>query len=178
MPTSNHITNEIDESCSITSGETISKNTFHFSTDIVYEVKSLRILTSIGAPLYAYKTLMQWAHEASMSNYKFDTKNKMYQQTISYLENDLNFHIARPKYVPVTLLPDQLTLDVVVFDVKKMLASLFADTSLNQGKNLVVNVKNRFAKYEPDDDRYGEVNSRLWYQNAYANCIKDPNKDF
>src|SRR5687767_10145807 len=59
-----------------------------------------------------------------------------------------------------------------------MLASLFADTSLNQYQNLVVNAKYQFAKYEPDDDQYGEVNSGLWYQNAYSNCINDPKKDF
>jgi hypothetical protein len=78
----------------------------------------------------------------------------------------------------VTLLPDNLTLQVVVFDIKKMLSSLFDDPNLNQYSNLVVNDKNRFAKYEPVDGCYGEVNSGLWYQNAYSNCIKDPNKEF
>jgi hypothetical protein len=43
---------------------------------------------------------------------------------------------------------------------------------------LVVNKQNRFAKYEPVDSCYGEVNSRLWYQNAYSKCLKDPNKEF
>ena len=85
---------------------------------------------------------MKQAHEVHMTNYKFDTNNKTYQQTISYLENNLDFHIARPKYVPVTLQPNQLKLNVVVFDVKKMLALLFAETSLNQEQNLVINAKN------------------------------------
>ena len=140
----NPIPIEHNDTSSVYSGDSVSNTTFHFSTDIINEVKLLKILTNIGAPLYAYKILMQWMHEAHMSNYEFDTKNKTYHQTISYLENDLNSHIARSKYVPVTLLPDQLKLNVVVFDVKKILASFFADTSLNQVQNLVIN-KNTFC---------------------------------
>ena len=37
---------------------------------------------------------------------------------------------------------------------------------------------NRFGKYDPPNNRYGEVNSGKWYQNAYNNCINDPEKDF
>ena len=59
-----------------------------------------------------------------------------------------------------------------------MIASLFADPILNQCRNLVVNPHNRFLEYEPADDRYGKVNSGLWYQNAYSNCVKYPVKDF
>ena len=59
-----------------------------------------------------------------------------------------------------------------------MLASLLADPVLNQSKNLVINKHNRLGKYEPPNNRYGEVNSGEWYQTAYANCIKDPEKDF
>jgi hypothetical protein len=115
---------EIEDSITINSGKSISNNTFHYSNEIVHELKLLRILTDIGAPLYAYKTLMEWAHEAKMSKFNFDTSHKTYQQTIKYLEDDLHFHILQPKYVLVTLLPDNLTLQVVVFDIK-MLSSLF-----------------------------------------------------
>jgi len=71
-----------------------------------------------------------------------------------------------------------MMVNVVVFDVKKIIASLFEDNNLNQYENLVVNHTNRFSKYEPIDNRYGEVNSGLWYNNAYENCIKDKDKDF
>ena len=59
-----------------------------------------------------------------------------------------------------------------------MIASLFEDPFLNQSKNLVINESNWFAKYNPKNDQYGEVNSGDWYQTAYTNCIKDPDKDF
>ena len=121
---------------------------------------------------------MEWAHEAYLSNYKFDTKQKTYQQTIKYLEDDLQFRICCPVTIPVNLFFDYKKMEVVVFGVKKMMASLFEDPILNQYKNLVVNSKNRFAKYEPPDERYGEANSGMWYQNTYSNCVKDPNKDF
>ena len=69
-------------------------------------------------------------------------------------------------------------MEVVVFDMKKMIASLFEDPTLNQCKNLVVTSNNRFTKYELQDERYGEANSGMWYQNAYSNCVQDPDKDF
>ena len=56
--------------------------------------------------------------------------------------------------------------------------SLFDNQELNQVANLVVNAKDIFSKYEPEDNRYGEINSGTWYTNAYHNCIKDPDKDF
>lgn len=141
-PSPIELNTENEEIDSINSGYSVPNSSFHFSNSIVHEVKLLRILTDIGAPLYAYKTLMEWAHEAHMSDFKFDSIHKTYQQTIKYLEENLNFHIARPKYVPVTLIPDQLTMNVVVFDVKKMIASLFDDPKLNQYNNLVISSKN------------------------------------
>ena len=167
-----------NDSESINSGNSTSKQTFYYSNEIIHEIKLLKILMDIGAPLYAYQTIMEWAHEAYMSKYKFDTKRKTYQQTIKYLEDDLQFNICRPENIPVTLCHDNRLVNVVVFDVKKMIASLFADPTLNQYKNLVVNPRNRFSKYEPADDRYGEVNSGVWYQKAYANCVQNPDKDF
>src|SRR5687768_16138056 len=113
-----------------------------------------------------------------MSNYKFDTQRKTYQQTIKYLEKKLKFDVCRPTNSPVTLTGDNKVVNVVVFSVKKMLASLFADPILNQSKNLVINKTKRFGKFDPPNNRYGEVNSGKWYQNAYNNCINDPEKDF
>ena len=65
-----------------------------------------------------------------------------------------------------------MKIDVVVFDVKQMLMSLFEDKKLNQYNNLVVNSCNRFEKYEPDDNRFGEVISGIWY-----NCSMPPYKE-
>ena len=95
---------------------------------------------------------MEWAHEAYLSNCKLDTQRKTYQQTIKYLEDDLQFRICWPVTIPVNLFFDNKKMEVVVCDVKKMIASLFEDPTLNQYKSLVVNSKNRFAKYELPDE--------------------------
>ena len=55
---------------------------------------------------------------------------------------------------------------------------MFANKTWNTYDNLVVNSKQQFSKYEPYDNRFGEVNTGEWYQNAYQNCIQDPNTDF
>ena len=71
---------------------------------------------------------------------------------LKYLEKDLKLDVCKPTHVQVKMIGDNQIENVVVFDVKKMIASLFADPILNQYKNLVVNPHNRFSKYEPEDN--------------------------
>ena len=121
---------------------------------------------------------MEWAKDASMSNYNFAKRQNSYQQTVNYLQNKLQFKMCKPTTIPVIMAEDNMKIDVVVFDVKQMLMSLFDSTELNQYENLVVNSKNRYDKYEPDDNRFGEVNSGTWYTTAYNYCIEDPSTNF
>ena len=64
------------------SGNTITQGNFHYTADIIQEIKLLKILNDLGTPLYAYKTILKWARDAQMSNYSFDSKRKTYQQNI------------------------------------------------------------------------------------------------
>src|SRR5687768_7126587 len=75
-----------EDEISIESNFFANINAFYHSNDIIHNIKLLKILNNIGTPLYAYKSLINWANEASLSNYKFDTPRKMNQQTIKYLE--------------------------------------------------------------------------------------------
>ena len=78
----------------------------------------------------------------------------------------------------VKLEEDNMEVDIVAFDVKDMLASLFNSPELNHYNNLVFNSTDRFAKYVPEDGLIGKVSSGPWYKTACNNCINDPNKDF
>src|SRR5687768_4105854 len=69
-------------------------------------------------------------------------------------------------------------MDVVVYDLPTLLATLINDSKLDLYKNLVVNKHNRFSKYVPENNWVGEVNSGRWYDTAYNNLVKDKNKDF
>lgn len=151
---------------------------FYHTSGIIHEVKLLKLLNDIGAPLYGYKAIMEWAQDAYMHKYDFDSSHSSYQQIIKYLEEDLQMKICRPQMIPVTLISDNQIFHVIVFDIKKMIASLLQDKEINKLQNLVVNSHDYFGKYEPIDNCYGEVNSGIWYQNAYKNSVKDPEKDF
>ena len=61
------------------SGTTITSNPFHYTDKIVNEVNLLKIINDIGAPLYAYESIMKWARESYMSKYTFDSKYKTYK---------------------------------------------------------------------------------------------------
>ncbi|HEY9294794.1 MAG TPA: hypothetical protein VIQ31_00205, partial [Phormidium sp.] len=97
---------------------------------------------------------------------------------IDFLQKKLKFKTCQPSTISVQLYKDNLKLDVVVFDVKQMLMSLFDNLDLNCYENLVVNKNDRFAQFIPTDNRFGEINSGTWYCNAYQNCIKNPDTDF
>ncbi len=146
--------------------------------NVFHEVKLLKLLNDLGTPLYAYKHIMDWAKEAYISNFNFETKHTNYHQIIKYLETKLQLGICRPLTILVQLYGDKMEIDVVVFDIPKMLMSLFNDNELNKYENLVVNSVDQFSKYIPADGRIGEVNSGKWYNVAYTNCIKDPTNEF
>ena len=167
-----------DEDASTSDHSFTESRTLHYLDNIVHEVKLLQIINELGTPLYAYKQILDWAKEAQISNYNFDSQHGTYQQTIKFLEHKLLLGITRPQTTTVTMYKDNMHIDVVVFDVKKMLMSLFDDTSLNQKENLVVNTNNVFSKYIPSNNKLGEVNSGKWYKVAYDNCIIDPETDF
>ena len=59
-----------------------------------------------------------------------------------------------------------------------MMFSLLQDKMLNTAENLVVNQNDYFAKYVSPNGKLGDVNSGLWYDNAYRTMVTDPNKDF
>ena len=99
---------------------------FIFTNDINHEIKLLKLINKIGAPLYTYEKIMHWANEFYLAGYK-----KKYQSTIDCLEEHYKFSICRPVNVPVSLYGDNAEINVVVFDVKKMIASLFDDPAIN-----------------------------------------------
>ena len=112
------------------------------------------MLNEIGAPLYTYKNILEWAYEAHISNFNFDTSHHLYHQTIRYLGNNLQFNISWPKNILVNIIKDQKNIYVVIFDVEKTILSFLTDTSLYQTQNLVINTKNKFARFKLSNNCY------------------------
>ena len=120
-----------DKDISISEDSCEEIRTLHYSDNIVHEVRLLKIINELGTPLYAYKTILGWAKEAQLFNYNFKSQHGTYQQTISFLEHKLLLGITRPQTITVNMYKDNMHNDVVVFDVKKMLLSLFNNVELN-----------------------------------------------
>jgi hypothetical protein len=60
-----------------------------------------------------------------------------------------------------------------------MLYSLLSDPNLVSNlANLDVNPKNPFDRYESKGSYLSTIDSGAWYQQAYKNLVKDPEKDF
>lgn len=150
--------------------------TLCLQSNLLHEIKLLKLLNNLGTPLYAYNKIMKWAFDANVSNFIFDTKNRTYYQVINYLQKLLNMEAYQPETLMVQLKGDNNKINVTVFDAPTLLASLFNDTDLNKYENLVVNKEDRYAKFE--SACLGEVNSGQWYKTAYDNLVKDPQNDF
>lgn len=143
-----------------------------------HEVKLLKILNDVGAPLYAFETIMQWAFNARVAGYDFDPQVKHYATQMVNLQKMTNLGSIRPRVEMVKLAVDNLEIPVVCCPFVSMMLSLLNDPELNQLENLVINQSDPFGKYVPPDGRLGEVNSGAMYQLAYETMCKDPSKDF
>ena len=153
-----------------------------YTTPQKFEAQLLEIIHTTGAPNGAFPSIMSWARSTMSEGYDFQPSPLAYDRKINHLEKRVGMQSGRPTRVPVDLFrPDmeEDILDVVVFDFPTMLASLFNCPVLNKLENLVVNPTDRFAKYEaPNGKLVGEINSALWYDNAFSTLLTDPDKDF
>ena len=106
------------------------------------EVKLLKLLIDIGAPNYAFQSFMEWGRNCRLDDYQFQPQPQRYESQIRNLTDLVGMKGCRPTAVPVTLEPDNLTLDVIVFPFAKMLSSLLNCPKFNKIENLVVNPLN------------------------------------
>jgi hypothetical protein len=149
-----------------------------FTNSAHHEMQLLKLLHDIGAPNYAFQSFMEWGRNCRMDDYHFQPQPQRYESQIRNLTELVGMTGCRPTAIPVTLEPDSLILDVIVFPFATMLSSLLNCPKLNKLDNLVVNPLNRFGRYRSSDGAAGEVNSAKWYQDTYDQVIKDPDKDF
>ena len=168
----------IDEStmCNISFPAKFDSFTFH--NDDCIENNLLKLIVDIGAPDYAFKKILPWAKDAYNTGYKFNPRKTNYKSQIQSKEKHSNLQHLRPKTKRVMLPPDNLIMDVTCYDFSSMLSALLNDTDLNQISNLVVNPLDLFSKYVSPNGKLGEVNSGLWYQQAFNSMVKDISKDF
>ncbi len=149
-----------------------------FTNSAFHEVKLLKLLHDIGAPNYAFQSFMEWGRNGAVDDYHFQPCPQRYESQIRNLTELVGMQDCRPSILPVTLEPDNLTLDVVVFPFATMLSSLLNCPILNKLDNLVVNPNDRFGRYQSPDGLLDEINSGKWYRDTYDQTIFDPDKEF
>jgi hypothetical protein len=151
-----------------------------FTTSRRVETTLMKLLTEIDAPLYAFKSVMEWAEDAHHSEYGFTCQNKSYHSQINNMQSWLGMGHLRPEEVVVDL-PGAHGIEqinVTVFDFVKQVTSLLADSELNCGSNLVINSDNPFARYTPPDGKLGECISGSWYNHAWDHMETMTNNTF
>ena len=153
------------------------KRTPH-NRDMQIETDLLLIVREIGATLESFQRIMEWARAAHLRGYEFNPTRKTYQTQMKHLEDTMDFHALRPRVEPMVLEGYHSPILSVSFDFKPHLDSLLHDETLNQLTNLVVNPRDRFLPFFPEDRRLSEVLTGSWYQGALQSMITDPNQQF
>ena len=146
-----------------------------YTVDKKVEVTLLKICTELEAPLYAFETIMKWAHDAYVLGYKFCPRQGNYRSQINNLEAWMGMENQRPEEVSIVL-PGKHgndTISVTRFDFTTQLRSLLDDPILNRDENLVINLEDRFQRYLSPDGLLGECLSGSWYKHAWDEMEKD-----
>ena len=142
-----------------------------FTDEMRVEVSLLRLCNNMDAPLWAFEQIMEWAHDALSTGYKFIPQQSQYESQIKKLGKWLNMEHIRPIEQKIEL-PSKHEgkheINVTTFQFKNQVHSLLSDPILNRPENLVINKENPFSKYEPPDGLLGECLSGSWYRNAWA----------
>jgi hypothetical protein len=149
-----------------------------FTLDDQVEVALLEILKSIGAPLGAYKRLMEWACAAHRRGYTFLPSRTTYHAQVQHFQKRYNMTPLRPERTNVFLEGHSLPTSTVWFDFLSNLKSILEDPFINCDANLLVNPDDHFKPYISPDGLLGEVLTGSWYRRTCERLIKDPEKDF
>ena len=164
-------------------GDDVS-TTIALTTEQQHMCKLIKLLDDINAPDYALQSIMQWAHDAHQSNFKFQPKCNTRHANIQWMHKLLhNTHDFLPILHPVPMMPNNnnnnnngTSIDCICFDFVPQLLSMLQDTELMQPHNLVIDHNNPCAMYKPHDNYLGECHTGSVYCNMYAQLINDPTK--
>ena len=150
-----------------------------FTSSDYVETKLLKILDDAHSPHFLYQDILNWAKESSKHQYDFRPQRTTRIAQIKHIERLAKLQYCRPESVQLTLPGDDKVIPVTRFPFVNMLYSMLSDPNLVLDlSNLDVNPQNPFGKYESEGGYLSTVNSGAWYQKAYKNLIKDPDKDF
>jgi hypothetical protein len=150
-----------------------------FTRSDYVETKLLKLLDDAHAPHFLYKDVLNWAREANKMKYEFRPARTTRRAQINYIEKLAQLQHCRPETIQLKLPGDGVVVPVTRFPFVNMLFSLLTDTNLvSDLSNLDVNPDNLFGKYQSEGDYLTVPNSGAWYQSAYDDVIKDPEKDF
>jgi hypothetical protein len=140
----------------------------------------LKILTELGAPLWAFKVIMDWACDASQTGYKFLPHQENYKSQLQTITKWVGMDHMKPSVVQVPLPgkhPDN-AIPITTFDFVSQLHCLLSDPELNCAQNLTVNANDPFLQYVSPGGWLHKCLSGSWYSNAWNYMEQNTNCNF
>jgi hypothetical protein len=149
----------------------------HTNEDFI-DALLLSLCERIGAPLYAFDLILEWASYASLMNYDFLFRarpRRKRKTVVSMLCKRYEMEDLRPQTCVVQV--DYATLDdvmrIVKTDFVASIKNMLVDPVLMDPENLVVNKDSPFSKYVSPGGVLNEFQSGKAYQRAYDSCITE-----
>jgi hypothetical protein len=131
-------------------------------------------------PDYAFKCIMDWAHNCFEAGFDFNPKSKTRLGNLKWMYDSL--HDAKPMLPNVMSiqlpdpLPDTKSTDVICYDFVPQLLLILQNKEMMSANNLALDPNNPLAMYKPQNNRLGEALSGSVYQDMYQRLVLNPTK--
>jgi hypothetical protein len=140
------------------------------------------LLDSMECPDYAFRAIMDWAHESYAAGFDFNPKCKSRSGNLKWMfESIHNAKQMLPHLTKIHLpdpLPDCETMEVICYDFVPQLLSILQNKEMMSADNLVLDPNAPLARFQPQDGRLGEALSGSVYQKLYSDLVTNPSKQF
>jgi hypothetical protein len=139
------------------------------------------LIDDMECPDYAFKCIMDWAHNCFEAGFDFNPKSKTRLGNLrKWIYSSLhNAKQMLPNVMSIQLpdpLLDRKSMGVICFDFVPQLLLILQNKEMMSANNLVLDPNNPLAMCKPQDNWFGEALSGSVYQDMYQRLVSDPTK--
>jgi hypothetical protein len=151
-----------------------------FTTSQKCITSSMYLLDEMECPDYAFKCIMDWAHNCFEAGFDFHPKSKTRLGNLKWMYDSLhNAKQMLPSVVLIQLpdhLPDTKSMDVICYDFVPQLLLILQNKEMMLANNLELDPNNPFSMYKPQDNLHGKALSGSVYQDMFQLFVSNPTK--
>ena len=158
-----------------TKADTIGASQFFSSTDHKWTILLLKILDSMNAPDYAFKSILKWARNAHNDGYSFYPNGRQLGiNNIDVLFKSVSNAQRLLLSIVSVAVPHGAPCNVIAYEFAPQLLNLMQNPAVMTDENLLIDIQNPLKPFKSPNGRLGDALSGSVYRDAYCCMITDP----